>query len=108
LIDIGPAGGKMDDMVLEIAEFPIRPGHEDDFAAAYQRAVELVAATEGFRSARLVRGVESPSVFVLLIEWDTLEAHIQGFRESDRFPRWRELLGPFFAGDPVVRHAVDV
>ena len=97
----------MDGMVLEIAELPIRPGREDEFTEAYREAVDLVAATDGFHSARLVRGVESPSVFVLLIEWESLEAHTRGFRESDRFARWRELLGPFFAGDPVVRHAVD-
>jgi heme-degrading monooxygenase HmoA len=98
----------MGGMVLEIAEFPIVPGREDEFVEAYREAVGLIAATEGFRSARLVRGVESPSVFVLIVEWDSVEAHTRGFRESDRFPRFRELVGPFFAGDPVVRHAADV
>ncbi|MDT7674231.1 MAG: hypothetical protein QOD82_2133 [Pseudonocardiales bacterium] len=92
-------------MVLEIAEFAIQPGREDDFAAAYREALPLAAATPGFRNARMVRGIESPSTFVLLVEWDTLEAHTKGFRESDRFPRWRELIGPFFAGDPRVQHA---
>ncbi|HEY2205664.1 MAG TPA: antibiotic biosynthesis monooxygenase family protein [Pseudonocardia sp.] len=95
-------------MVLEIAEFAIKPGQEDDFAAAYHQAVPLVAATEGFRSARLTRGVESPSTFVLMIEWDSVEAHDVGFRESDRFPQWRALIGPFFAGDPRVHHTRDV
>ena len=48
-------------MVLEIAEFTAQPGHEDEFAAAFQEALPLAAATEGFRSARLMLGVESPS-----------------------------------------------
>jgi hypothetical protein len=56
----------------------------------------------------MTRGVESPSRFVLLVEWDTVEAHTENFRKSDRFLRWRELIGPFFDGDPDVEHWVDV
>ncbi len=95
-------------MVLEIAEFTVVAGREDDFVVAYHQARQFLAATEGFRSARMTRGVESRSRFVLLVEWDSLEAHNEGFRKSDRFPRWRELIGPFFDGDPKVEHAVEV
>lgn len=95
-------------MVLEIAEFAISPGREEDFAAAFHRAIPLVAATNGFRKARLTRGVESPSTFVLLVEWDSVEAHTRGFRESERFGKWRELIGPFFAAAPRVQHTVQV
>lgn len=95
-------------MVLEIAEFSIQPGREEEFAAAFREARPLVAASDGFRSARMTRGVESPSTFVLIIEWETVEAHTKGFRESDRFTRWRELIGPYFAADPNVRHTTEV
>lgn len=95
-------------MVLEIAEFRIQPGREDEFAAAYREALRFAAATEGFRGARMVRGIESPSTFVLLIDWDSVEAHTKGFRESDRYPRWRALIAPYFAADPRVLHAVEV
>ena len=95
-------------MVLEIARFAILAGREDDFVAAYREAREQLGVTDGFRSARMTRGVESPSQFVLLVEWDTVEAHTENFRKSDRFLRWRELIGPFFDGDPDVEHWVDV
>jgi heme-degrading monooxygenase HmoA len=95
-------------MVLEIAEFAIASGREEDFTAAFQQAIPLVAATEGFREARLTQGVESPSTFVLLVEWDSVEAHTRGFRESERFARWRELIGPFFAAEPRVLHTMQV
>ena len=45
---------------------------------------------------------------MLLIEWESVEAHNVGFRESDRFPLWRALIGPFFDGDPRVEHVSDV
>lgn len=94
-------------MVLEIARFDITPGSEDAFAAAYAEAVALVEQTPGFRSRRMVRGIESPSRFVLLVEWDAVEAH-QAFRDSDRFPAWRALIGPHFAAAPDVEHWEDV
>ncbi|MFG2106709.1 antibiotic biosynthesis monooxygenase family protein [Micromonospora chersina] len=95
-------------MVLEVALIDVTPGHEDDFAAAYAKARPILAGTEGCRSVRMTGGVESPSRFVLLVEWDSVEAHDVKFRQSERFGQWRELIGPHFAGPPLVEHFVDV
>ncbi len=96
-----------DDGVLEVALVDVRPGDEEAFVAAYREGRELVAGTPGFRSLRMTRGIETPTRFVLLVEWDSVEAH-QGFRDSDRFPRWRTLVGPHFAHPPHVEHFADV
>jgi heme-degrading monooxygenase HmoA len=95
-------------MVLEVALIEIVPGQEEEFAAAYAKARPLVATTPGCRTVRMTRGVESPSPFVLLIELDAVEAHLQNFRDSDRFPQWRALIGPYFAAPPVVEHFTDL
>ncbi|MGH3796385.1 MAG: antibiotic biosynthesis monooxygenase family protein [Pseudonocardiaceae bacterium] len=95
-------------MVLEIAELTIRPGEEEAFAAAYERAARLVRDSPGCLSMRMTRGIESPSRFVLLVEWESLTHHTEGFRESSSFRAWREELGPFFAESPRVEHAVDL
>jgi heme-degrading monooxygenase HmoA len=95
-------------MVLEIADIAVKPGSEDDFAAAVREGIRFVSDTPGFGSARLTRGVESPSRFVLLIEWDSVEAHNKGFRESENFGRWRGLIGPYLDGDPKVEHVDEV
>jgi heme-degrading monooxygenase HmoA len=95
-------------MVLEIADFTVLPGTEDEFAAAAHEGLAYVADTPGFGNARLTRSVESRSRFVLLIEWDSLEAHTVGFRQSENFTRWRGLIGSFLDGDPRVEHFDDV
>ena len=95
-------------MVLEIADFAVLPGREDEFVAAVREALAYVTDTPGCRTARVTRGIESPSRFVLLIEWDSLEAHTVGFRESENFGRWRGVVGPFFDGAPRVEHFGDV
>lgn len=94
-------------MVLEIATIDITPGAEEQFAAAATKGLALVAETPGYHWARLTRGVETPTRFVLLVEWDSVEAH-QAFRDSERFPQWRALIGPHFASPPAVEHFGDV
>ncbi len=95
-------------MVLEVALIDVQPGQEDAFASAYAQARPWLADTEGCITVRMTRGVESPSRFVLLVEWDTVEAHLDNFRATDRFTQWRELIGPYFAAPPVVEHFADV
>jgi heme-degrading monooxygenase HmoA len=95
-------------MVLEVALIDVIPGREDEFAAAYAEGHPVLAGTPGCRSVRMTRGVESPSRFVLLVEWDSVADHDNNFRGTDRFTRWRSLIGPFFATPPLVEHFTDV
>ena len=94
-------------MVLEVAFIDVTAGAEQAFTAGVRQGRELVADTPGFRSFRLTQGVETPTRFVLLVEWDSVEAH-QSFRDSDRFGRWRELIGRHLAHPPQVEHFQDV
>lgn len=95
-------------MVVEVALFEVTPGEEDAFVAAYHRVRPEVAGTPGCLSVRMARGVESPSRFVLLVEWASVEAHLVGFRGTERFTRWRTGIGPYFAAPPQVEHYADV
>jgi heme-degrading monooxygenase HmoA len=95
-------------MVLEVALIAVLPGQEDDFVAAYRTARKTLASTPGCRSVRMTRGMESPTRFVLLVEWDSVDAHLENFRATDRFTTWRGLIGPYFDGAPTVEHFVDV
>ena len=93
-------------MVLEVALIDVTDA--DRFATAYQAARETLATTPGCRSVRMTRGIEAPDRFVLLVEWDSVEAHEANFRQTDRFPRWRALIEPYFASPPRVEHFTDV
>ncbi|MGQ0779018.1 MAG: antibiotic biosynthesis monooxygenase family protein [Pseudonocardiales bacterium] len=95
-------------MILEIVEITVRPGEEDAFAMAYRRAAHLVRDSPGCLSMRMTRGVEAPSRFVLLIEWESLMHHTEGFRESASFHAWRAEIGPFITQPPRVEHTVDL
>jgi heme-degrading monooxygenase HmoA len=100
--------GRLPGMVLEVGEIEVRPGAEEEFAAAYRSVRAVLAGTPGCRSVRMTRGVESPSRFVLLVEWESVAAHEENFRGTDRFATWRGALGPFFARPPRVEHFADL
>ena len=95
-------------MVTEIADFRVLPDSQETFADAVAEGLKYVSDTPGFRTARLTRCAETPTRFVLLIEWDSIEAHTVGFRESENFGRWRAIVGPHFDGAPNVEHFDDV
>jgi heme-degrading monooxygenase HmoA len=90
-------------MILEVAEIAIAPGREAAFEAGVAQAGPLFHAAKGCHGLQLQRGLEEPSRYFLVVRWDSVEDHMV-FRESPAFPRWRELVGPHFAGTPKVQH----
>jgi quinol monooxygenase YgiN len=92
-------------VILEVAEFFIRPGSQAEFDAAIRRGVETVIAhSPGFRRYQVQRSIESPQRYLLFIEWERLENHTVDFRGSAAFTRWREIVSPYFAQAPKVEH----
>ncbi len=91
-------------MILEHAVLNVRPGQQAEFEAAYAVARPLIAGAGGCRSVRVERCLETPGRYLLLVEWDSLEDHTEGFRGSDAFQEWRRLLHHFYDPAPVVEH----
>lgn len=91
-------------MIYEAATLAITPGSEAAFEEAVAQAVPLFQQAPGALSFRLERSVEDPLEYTLLVGWASVEHHMVGFRSSDAFARWRELVGPYFAKAPVVKH----
>jgi heme-degrading monooxygenase HmoA len=91
-------------MVLEGAVLTVRPGQEADFETAMRNARPLIVATPGFLSINLHRCIEAPNRYLLLVWWRGLEDHTVGFRQSDRYRQWRDLLHHFYDPFPTVEH----
>ena len=95
-------------MILEAAMLQVKAGEERAFEAAMVKAAPVIAGAAGYLSHELRRCVETPGRYLLLVRWETLEAHTVGFRGSAAFGEWRAMIGPYFAGAPVVEHYEDV
>jgi heme-degrading monooxygenase HmoA len=92
------------DPVLEAAPLQVRPGQEAAFEAAFRQAQRIIAAMPGYRSHELQRCIERPGDYLLLVRWDTLEAHEVGFRQSPQYQDWKRLLHHFYDPFPTVSH----
>jgi heme-degrading monooxygenase HmoA len=95
-------------VIREHAVIDVQPGTNAAFEAAYTKARLVLLASPSAHTAVLSRCVEEPSRYLLLVEWDTLEAHTETFRGSPAFTAWRALIGPYFANPPDVTHYAEV
>lgn len=91
-------------MILETAILDVAPGKAGAFEAAFASARPLIAATPGFLGLELRRCVERRDRYLLLVRWETVEAHTEGFRGSDRYAEWKRLLHHCYDPFPTVEH----
>ncbi|MGA7887835.1 MAG: antibiotic biosynthesis monooxygenase [Acidobacteriaceae bacterium] len=91
-------------MILEVAMLTVHARQERAFEAAMEKAAPVIASSAGYMGHELRRCIETPGRYLLLVQWETLEAHTVGFRQSPSFTQWREIIGGFFAEAPVVEH----
>lgn len=68
------------------------------------KAAPVIARTSGYMAHQLQRCIETKGRYLLLVEWESLEAHTVNFRESPAFGEWRAIIGPYFAAPPAVEH----
>lgn len=91
-------------MILEVAILNVRPGHTEDFEAAFRQASPIIASMQGYLGHELQRCLEDGDKYLLLVRWETLEDHTVGFRQSAGYQEWRALLHHFYDPFPVVEH----
>lgn len=91
-------------MILESAMLIVRPGQSAAFEAAMKQARPLIAASPGFAGIEVRPCLERADRYLLLVQWDKLEDHTEGFRRSDRYEAWRALLHHFYDPFPAVEH----
>ena len=82
----------------------VKPGQGEAFEAAMKQAVPLIAASEGFLGIEVLPCMETPGRYLLLVKWESVEAHEVGFRGSDRYQQWKALLHGFYEPFPLVQH----
>jgi heme-degrading monooxygenase HmoA len=95
-------------MVLEVAILSVRLGRSEAFEAAFREAQRILAGSPGYRRHELRRCLENGDRYLLLVWWDTLASHTEGFRRSPEYARWRALLHHFYDPFPIVEHYVPV
>jgi len=91
-------------MILEVAPLQVRAGQSVAFETAFLEAQRIISAMPGYLSHELQRCIERPGEYLLLVRWESLEAHEVGFRKSPQYQEWKRLLHHFYEPFPVVSH----
>ena len=91
-------------MILEAAFLQVRPGQSEAFESAFREAQLIISSMPGYRSHELQRCIERAGEYLLLVRWDSVAAHEEGFRKSPGYQKWRELLHHFYDPFPSVFH----
>ena len=92
-------------MILEIAEITIQDGTQAEFEAKLKQGLATYTAkTDGYINHTIQHCMENTTFYMLMIEWESLEAHTVNFRQGPNYEAYRALISPFFDSPPLVRH----
>jgi heme-degrading monooxygenase HmoA len=69
-------------VILEAAILDVKTGEEPASEGAFTKAQAVITQIPGYFSHQLQRCMENPSRYILLVNWNTLEGHTVGFRQS--------------------------
>ncbi|MFQ2091332.1 antibiotic biosynthesis monooxygenase [Aeromonas sp. FDAARGOS 1415] len=91
-------------MILEVAHLQVIPGQATAFEQAFAQAQRIISAMPGYAGHQLQRALNDPHHYLLLVNWQRLEDHTEGFRGSPQYQEWKALLHHFYDPFPTVQH----
>ena len=91
-------------MIQELAILKIKPNKNQEFETAFKQASAIITNMPGYISHSLQKCLEVENQYLLLVNWQTLEDHTIGFRQSPEYQTWKELLHHFYDPFPTVEH----
>ena len=93
-------------MILERAEIIAKPGTIKEFLAVIGgKGAALLRGVPGCLGVRVGGGVENPDKLLLLVDWESLEAH-EAFKKMPEYAELGKMLGPFAAGGGAEHFAI--
>lgn len=92
-------------MIVEYIRYGVsEPADQEKLLAGYEVARKSLEASVHCLGYELTQCNEDHGVFVLRIEWDSAEGHLQGFRNSPEFRAFYQAVAPFVPNIAEMRH----
>jgi heme-degrading monooxygenase HmoA len=91
-------------MILEVAILNVIPAQEQQFEKDFATAGQYISSVTGYIKHSLSKCIEQQGKYILLVEWETLDDHTIGFRQSAQYQEWKKLLHHYYDPFPVVEH----
>ncbi|WCL51170.1 antibiotic biosynthesis monooxygenase family protein [Leptospira sp. GIMC2001] len=91
-------------MILEVAILKVKNNCEREFEIAFAEASMIISQMQGYLNHELLKCIEQDNQYLLLVRWEKLEDHTEGFRKSKEYLQWKKLLHDFYDPFPTVEH----
>ena len=91
-------------MIVEMAVLEAKSGQADAMREGLRTARAVIERANGYLGSSFHQSIEKPERFVLYIKWESVAAHVEGFRQSTIFPEWRSHFSHLLNGSPDVLH----
>jgi heme-degrading monooxygenase HmoA len=91
-------------MILEAVMLQVKAGMEAEYEEAFRAASKIISSMKGYISHNLQRCIEVEGKYLLLVQWESLEDHTVGFRQSSEYQQWKKQLHHFYDPFPIVEH----
>lgn len=82
-------------MIIEVTRYAVPSGDEATFEDAYRKAAVLLEASNHCLGFTLTRATLERGRYLMLVYWDSPDGHQIGFRQSNAFQEYQELLQPY-------------
>ena len=91
-------------MIVEYTRYKIDEKRSKQFQEDYKKAAESLKASKNCLAYELSQCTEDPQYFILRLEWDSEEGHLQGFRKSPEFASFFAAVRPYVNDMEEMRH----
>lgn len=91
-------------MITEVIRYKISPEEAERFEESYRKAEAILQKSPYCLGYQLLRGVEQPENWILLLQWDSVTGHEEGFRKEASFRDFLELVRPFLKQIEEMKH----
>lgn len=91
-------------MIVEYIRYSIPETQSAEFERSYAEAATSLKDSAHCLGYELSCCLDDPSSYILRIEWDSVEGHMQGFRNSPEFRRFFAAIRPYVNQITEMRH----
>ncbi|MDP1817174.1 MAG: antibiotic biosynthesis monooxygenase [Leadbetterella sp.] len=91
-------------MILEVAILHVKSGQEKQFEIDFDIAGQFISSIKGYVKHSLRKCLEQNNKYILLVDWESLEDHTVGFRQSLEYLEWKKMLHHYYDPFPTVEH----
>jgi quinol monooxygenase YgiN len=91
-------------MIVEYIRYQVAPDKLVDFEKAWEQAGGPLLASPHCLGYEVSHSSEDPGAFIIRIQWDSADGHLNGFRKSPEFRQFFALVSDYYNSIQEMRH----